>query len=342
VLEVDNDDDWAAGRKAVYVGLRRAIEELTFPAIARAFDQLCSEWPSGPVDDGLHRFERATGSIIGEVAFGPEAPYVLPFVAKLLGVLQAIANNQDSPSRQAALDSEAKRYERQLREAIRSVTAHRMQSRRNSDLASILTHPELGSLNADQATRMLESVVLAGYGVPALTLAWAIILLDRHPAEYEILRKEAAGCVIDAVDSPLSATHSAILETLRLYPPTWLIGRRLNVEVDLHGRHFQAGHCFYMSSYITSRTQHCFDNPRAFQPSRWYGGKLESQLPRYAYFPFGGGSRICLGNMFARLEIKILLAMLTREHALRVVNPEQVRINSKRGLRPVQLTLARS
>jgi cytochrome P450 len=340
VLE-DGSDGWVVGRKAVYAGLRRAIEEVAFAAIVRAFDQLCSRWPDRPVEDGLKRFERATGLIIGDVAFGPDAKAVIPIAAGLLDVLLALAYEQGSGGLQTALNAQAKRYESQLRVAIRTVVEARFRCPTTSDLAGLLIHPEVGGLDVAQAARMLESVVLAGYGVPALALSWAVVLLDRHPAEGAEVSQEASDRAITSLNVSLPATTAAIQETLRLYPPTWLIGRRLNADAEISGQHFPAGHCFYMSSYITGRNERYFDNPRTFRPSRWLGGHLDSQLPRYVYFPFGAGSRICLGHMFAILELKALLAMLAREKFLCVVGPERVRINSKRGLRPVHLTLAR-
>jgi cytochrome P450 len=341
VLE-DANDGWVVGRRAVYAGLRRAIEQVAFAAIVQAFDRLCSEWPDQPVDDGLQRFEQATGLIIGKAAFGPDASAVIPIAAELLNILLALAYEQGSATLQTVLKTQAKHHDRRLQTAIGAIVESRAQCPTASDLASLLIHPEVGGLDVAQATRMLKSVMLAGYGVPALALSWALILLDRHPEEYATVGQEANDSTITAIHVSLPAANAVVQETLRLYPPTWLIGRRLNTEAEIGGRHFPAGHRFYMSSYITGRDGRYFHNPRTFKPSRWSGGQLESQLPRYVYFPFGAGPRTCLGHMFATLEVKVLLAMLVREKFLHVVDPERVRINSRRGLRPMHMTLARS
>jgi cytochrome P450 len=339
ILE-DCAGDWDLGRKVVFAGLRRAIEGGVYTATARAFDRLFSRWPDGPVSDGLQRFERATGSIIGEIAFASDAEPVIAIAAQLLDRLLLVARIQYSPPRQAALNSQIKLLERTLQTSIRNLVMGRRKNPR-SDLASYLIDPALGNLDVNLATRMLESVLLAGYGVPALALSWAIVLLDRHPHEHSLVRREVDESAIEAGDNQLPLTRAAIQEALRLYPPTWLVGRRLNRSTVIRGRTFEAGHRFYMSSYIVSRDDRYFDNPHSFEPSRWTDDRT-ARLPRYVYFPFGAGSRICLGHLLATLEVKLLLALIMQDDSLKVAHPEEVRVDSKRGLRPVHLTLIRA
>jgi cytochrome P450 len=129
---------------------------------------------------------------------------------------------------------------------------------------------------------------------------------------------------------------------LRLYPPTWLLARKLLRAEKVHGVQFRRGHAFYLSSFITGRDGRFFEQPRSFLPERWVSPAFRKQLPAYAYFPFGAGSRRCLGQHLATLEVSLLTAMLVREAELAVVNPGQVRLGTRRGLRPLNLTLVTS
>jgi cytochrome P450 len=333
--------DWNAGRRAVSASLRPAVETLALRAISEGFDRLHAEWPSQPVDDGIDRFERATSSIIGRVCFGSDGDRFGELTGDLLTHLSEASLKTFDPPRWAPVRLRASRCERRLRAEIRAAVDDRIAAASSEDLAGLLIAPDVGGLEPELASKMLVSVMLAGHGVPAVALAWTIFLLDKYPHERQKVAEEACGAPLDSLRVSLPVTEAATREALRLYPPTWLLARKLLCPQTIRGRKFEEGHVFYMSSFITARNGTYYEYPKAFVPSRWHSEQFKKQLPRYAYFPFGGGSRFCLGAFLAKFEVRLLTALLVSECRLAVIEPERVRLSSQRGLRPINLTLAR-
>jgi cytochrome P450 len=115
-----------------------------------------------------------------------------------------------------------------------------------------------------------------------------------------------------AEDAPkLAYTERVILESMRLYPPAWSIGREALEEVELGGLRLERGAQVWIVQYASHRDPRFFPRPSAFLPERWEGDLLR-RLPRYAYYPFGGGPRLCIGNNFAMLEAVLVLATLVQ------------------------------
>jgi cytochrome P450 len=119
----------------------------------------------------------------------------------------------------------------------------------------------------------------------------------------------------------LPYARAVILETMRLYPPAWAIGREAIEDFTLSGYRIPKGAQLWMSQWVNHRDPRYFPEPQAFRPERWLGG-LERSLPRFAYYPFGGGTRICIGNHFAMMEAVLTLVTLLRRFRIRLVNPE--------------------
>jgi cytochrome P450 len=104
---------------------------------------------------------------------------------------------------------------------------------------------------------------------------------------------------------------------MRLYPPAWAIGREAVREVELGGYRLPAGAQVAMSPFVMHRDRRHFPEPAAFRPERWEDG-LAKRLPRYAYYPFGGGPRLCIGREFALLEAVLLLSALAQRVRVRI------------------------
>jgi cytochrome P450 len=102
-----------------------------------------------------------------------------------------------------------------------------------------------------------------------------------------------------------------LLEAMRLYPPVWSVGREALVDVEIGGYRMPKGSTFFMSQWVMHRTPDLFADPERFLPARW-AGDAQRRLPRFAYFPFGGGPRICIGNRFAMMEATLILATLAQ------------------------------
>jgi cytochrome P450 len=131
----------------------------------------------------------------------------------------------------------------------------------------------------------------------------------------------------------LPYTEQVIRESMRLYPPAYNISRESLQEVDLGGYHIPAHHEVSMSQFAIHRDARWYDNPNAFIPERWYEA-FKATLPKFAYFPFGGGPRLCIGQQFAMLEASIILAMLVRHGTWRLHPWQLISLQTSITLRP--------
>jgi cytochrome P450 len=166
----------------------------------------------------------------------------------------------------------------------------------------------------------LMTLFLASYETTSLTLSWAWYLLAEHPHVETRFREEcwrAVGqrspTVADVVRLPF--TEAVIKETLRLYPPVFAQGREALRECTLGGYRVPPGTQVFMSQWIVQRDPRFFPQPDAFRPERWLDGTA-ARLPRFAYFPFGGGPRVCLGAAFAMMEAVLVMATIGRRFRL--------------------------
>ena len=122
-------------------------------------------------------------------------------------------------------------------------------------------------------------------------------------------------------------------ETLRLYPAAWMISRTAVEEDEIGGYRIPAGHTLFLSPYVTHRRTDLWPNPEGFDPER-FAPENANGHPRFAYFPFGGGPRLCIGNNFALMEATLVVAMVVQRYRLDLVPGQTVKTRPKATLRP--------
>ena len=132
----------------------------------------------------------------------------------------------------------------------------------------------------------------------------------------------------------LQQTKRVLAESLRLYPPAWGISRRATHDVELGPCTVPAGAIVLMSQYVTHRDARFFPDPSRFDPQRWDRGSRVQPHPRWAYFPFGGGPRRCIGETFAGVEGVLMIATIARRWRMRVESGDPVRLMPLISLRP--------
>lgn len=179
----------------------------------------------------------------------------------------------------------------------------------------------------DEAITML----LAGHETTALTLCFAVYLLSENPAAAARLRDEVdaqlggrPATVADIARLPF--LDAVARETLRLYPPAYTIGREIIHEFEIGGYTLPVGSQLLVSPYAMHHDARLFPEPERFMPERWLD-PAASALSRFAYLPFGGGPRVCIGNHFAMMEIALVLATLAQHAELTVVPGYQLRLD---------------
>lgn len=182
------------------------------------------------------------------------------------------------------------------------------------------------------------TLFLAGHETTALALSWTWWLLARHPEAAQRLAGEVdevlQGRLPTAEDCPrLRYAEGVILESMRLYPPAYVVGREAMEEVPLGPYVVPRGHTVLMSQWAVQRDPRWFPEPEEFRPERW-GEEAIHALPRFAYFPFGGGPRVCIGNTFAMMEMVLVLALLAQRFRFTLQPGAQVLVEPTFTLRP--------
>lgn len=182
------------------------------------------------------------------------------------------------------------------------------------------------------------TLLLAGHETTALNLSWTWYLLAQNPEVEEKLHAELdavlAGRLPSAADLPkLQYTDRVIRETLRLYPPAWRIFRRTEEAFTVGDYVLPAGSNIVLSQWVTQRDPRWFSEPEHFCPDRW-SEEVAAKLPRFAYFPFGGGPRVCIGAGFAMMEATLLLATIAQRFRMRLAPNQRTEPLASITLRP--------
>lgn len=214
----------------------------------------------------------------------------------------------------------------------RIVSARQRSEEDRGDLLSMLVHAQ----DADDGTRMtaqqlrdeVMTIFMAGHETTAVALSWTWYLLAQHPevdarlaAE---LRDVLAGRGVSVADLPrLKYVERVVTEAMRLYPPAYGLGRQAVRATELAGQAIAAGDIVIVPTWVVHRDPRWFDEPEAFRPERWEGD-FAQRLPRYAYFPFGGGPRQCIGNGFAMMEAILIVAVIAQRFRLSLVAGQRI------------------
>jgi cytochrome P450 len=182
------------------------------------------------------------------------------------------------------------------------------------------------------------TLFLAGHETTAIAVSWALYLLSQNTACEAKLAKEIEGVVGSRAptleDVPrLTYCGHVVSETMRLYPPAWNVGREAKVPFEAQGFRLPAGAQVWMSTYVVQRDPRWFDAPDSFRPERWEDG-LAKRIPKFAYFPFGGGPRLCIGNAFATMEAVLILATILQRFRLSLDGSRPVKTFPAITLRP--------
>lgn len=161
------------------------------------------------------------------------------------------------------------------------------------------------------------TMFLAGHETTALAVTYTWYLLSLAPDSARHLFDE-----VDEVlgDRPATAddvgrlpyVRAVVQESMRLYPPAWIVGREASRDTIVGGWHVPRGTQVLTPQCVVHRDARWFDDPDTFRPERWLGGELERSIPRFAYFPFGGGPRVCIGNHFAMMEAILMVATIAQ------------------------------
>ena len=235
-----------------------------------------------------------------------------------------------------------------LDEVIRRYIEIRRASGDTGDLLSMLisaVDDEGKGMDSEQLRDEALTLITAGHETTAVSMTMTLYLLSQHP-EVEVKLHEELDRVLGDRQATfedlaqLTYTEQVVTESMRVLPPVWGIGREAIEDTEIGGYPIKKGAQMFVSQWTVHRDSRFFPDPEAFKPERWTP-EFKKQLPHYAYFPFGGGPRICVGKRFAMMEAVLLLATISRRYALRLLPGEtldlmpSVTIRPRNGLRMV-------
>jgi cytochrome P450 len=210
---------------------------------------------------------------------------------------------------------------------LQIITERRRDGRDRGDLLSMLfaVHDEdTGEgMDDEQLRDEVLTLIAAGHETTATALSWTWYLLSQNPTAESKLHAELdrvlGGRAASVADLPnLPYTGMVIDETMRLYPPVWAVGRQAIDQDEVIGHRVPQGSNILLSQWLAHRHPAFWEKPERFEPER-FAAERAAGRPRYAFFPFGGGPRMCIGNLFALTEAQIVLATVAQNYRLRVL-----------------------
>jgi cytochrome P450 len=205
-------------------------------------------------------------------------------------------------------------------------------------IEAAVADPSIPEFDRQQAVDELKQYLWAGTETTALTLAWALYETARNPQAAERIRREGEGVYGDraptAADySALAYTRAVIQETMRLYPPIWMLIRVATKHDTIDGKEIRPGDKVALFAYGAHHSSKYWEHPEEFLPERWMGEAAKKRKP-YTYLPFGGGKRSCIGGAMSQVENVLALSILLRRFRPEYVGPEPPGINATVTLTP--------
>jgi len=312
--------------------------------MARLAERTAAELRDGEVRD-IHRdMMRLTLDVVAGTLFGTDVGPAANVIGEAIDMATERFEGLGTfvpPNLPLPMNRRLHRSLARLDDIVLGMIRARRGSGDTGDLLSMLiaARGEDGEPMSDRQLRdEVVTLLLAGHETTALALSFALHLLGRHPAIEAELRDESVRVLGDrlatATDLPaLTVADAVVRETMRLYPPAWAIGREAVEPCRIGGFEIAPGTQLWAAQWVVHRDPRYFPDPDAFVPDRWKGD-LARRLPRFAYFPFGGGPRVCIGNAFARMEATLLLSTLVRRARFVPVEASPLALAPSATLRP--------
>jgi cytochrome P450 len=356
-LLTTDDPAHLARRRIMQPAFHRARVARYAATVVAETDRVADRWGEAPLDMGSE-MARLTLAAVGASLFGAdlrdEAARVAAILARVLArgtslaAFLAFASPLLDPLHRLFPTRSSLLFPRERAE-LDAIVAPIVRERRGEagdDLLSLLlaARDDAGDALAEAAVRNeVVMLILAGHETTANALTWTWYLLAEHPAAAARVRAEL-GAVLGGRapgfdDVPkLRYTAAVFDEALRLYPPAGAFARRPLREITLGAYRIPKLASVFVSPFVTQRNARYFPEPLAFRPERWY----DSPSERFAYFPFGGGSKTCIGEPFARMEAILVIARIASRYSLERDDPSPVDIASAALVRPARAITMRA
>lgn len=357
-LLASEGDFWRRQRRIAQPAFHRERLAKMAETITDDTEKMLDRWDERPTGDPLDldaEMSRLTLGIVGRTLFGAEVGEEAGGVGASLASVLNLGFQRTGrfiPVPPGLPTPKNRRYRNAVRHLNRVVDTLISDRRRNGGGEGDLLDMLLQARDADTGKRMNErqlrdevmTILTAGYETTARALSWTWYLIDANPHVREKLEQE-----VDRLNGrtpafgdlgALSYTSMVIQEAMRLFPPVWGLSRLVAEDDEVGGYRVPKGSRVVISQYVTHRHPDFWEEPETFDPERFTPEKSAGR-PRYAYFPFSGGPRQCIGNNFAIMEATLILATVARRYRLTLVpghpiEPEpSFTLRSRHGIRMV-------
>jgi cytochrome P450 len=346
-LTMVDGDRWRERRRHVQPAFQPGLHARFASVVARAVAELLERWrplaERGEPTELTGEMRRLTQTIIIRACFGEVSAGELQTLCQALdAAVTRVDRRLWSPLGWLDVPSPASaRYRRALGEVDAFISRLTAEARRSGPppgtmLAALLDATE--PLTTPELHDELKAFLFAGHTTTASALAWVWHVLSEHPEARELIEEEClavlGGRNPGMEDLPsLRDTRRVIEEVLRLYPPTWLTARSPVEDDSLGGYVIPAGALVLLSPYLTHRHPAIWDDPERFDPDRFILARA-AMRPAFAYFPFGGGPRRCIGSAFATTEMQMIVATVAQRYRLSLLPGAPVFPTAGLTLRP--------
>jgi len=344
---------WLRQRRIAQPAFQRQRIDAFVPRMEAAARKTAERWReaarSGREVDVFAEMMRLTVEVVGETMFGADVTGYVEELSPALALVLADIDRRITHLVPVPLavptpnNLKLRRAIASFDRVILGIIAERRRSGvRQDDLLDRLMYtpdPESGEVMTDEQLRdEAMTMFAAGHETTANALTWTWLQLSQHPGEARRMHAELDAMITDApidVDTvkSLEATKRVVLESMRLYPPVWVVARAAIEDDEVLGVHIPAGSIVFASQWVTHRHPRYWAHPEGFDPDR-FSPERSAGRHRYAYFPFAGGPRQCIGNHFAMVEATVVLARLAREFEVDVVPGHRVELEPVITLRP--------
>jgi cytochrome P450 len=307
--------------------------------------KMLDSWRDGARLDISHEMTNLTMMIVAKSLFNVDASRDAERVGAAVEVVQTVAGRVQMIPAWVPTPSELRKRHarRELDEIIyRLIADWRAKGEDNGDLLSMLLLAEDDNgdhMTDEQARDEIVTLFLAGHETTANALNWTFTLLAQNPDVEAKLHDELDSVLGDRPPTladlgNLPYTDMVIKESMRIYPPAWIVGREAIEDVEIGEYFVPKGSQMNLIFYFAHHDPRLWDAPEAFRPER-FSPANEGNINKRAYTPFGGGLRVCIGNSFAMMEARLLLATIAQRYSLSLTPGQQVEMNPMITINPL-------
>lgn len=334
---------WLLQRRLIQPAFSRRFIEQFVSIVQLHTSRLAEKWRADPRRDLYHDMTQLTVQIAAHAFLGVSETAETESIGESLETIHADFEYRfQNPWHLPYWIPSAQN--RKLRHAVKQLTTiidRMIETRRNDaeqhfDALSLMLRAE-DEDGCRMTTQLLRdevmTLLLAGHDTTANSLTWTFSLLANHPQIASDLRAERNENDSSSLSSTDTFALKTVKESMRLFPPVYIFGREAIKPVQLGEFKIGRGDTVVMSQWVVHRDEQFYPSANDFSPDRWTP-EFERQLPKYAYFPFGGGPRVCIGKEMAMLEAVNVVAMLAREFVIELESVDDLQPWPTVTLRP--------